>query len=217
MSVSEVLDIFNERHERIGTAPRGEVHERGLWHQVFHCWIVSGSAESGRHILFQLRHPDKETFPDKLDTSSAGHLLAGEAPEDGVRELEEELGLVIPYEKLIYCGLHREEYRISEHYMDREFTHVHLAVCDLPLERYSVQRSEVSGLFWLDSRDFRELVRGERDRARAEGVVYDDRLRPIREERLVSLDDFTANTADYYELLFGALSRLESGGFLSGN
>ncbi len=209
MAVTEILDIFNERRELIGTAARSEVHERGLWHQVFHCWIVSGSAEAGWQLLFQLRHPDKESFPDKLDTSSAGHLLAGETPEDGLRELEEELGLNARYEQLTYCGLHRDEYRISEHYMDREFTHVHLYRCDLPLEAYRVQHSEVSGLFRVEAEAFRELIEGSRTTLSAKGLTYDDQLRPVFEERSVTLDDFTDNTPEYYGLVFGALEGLD--------
>ncbi|NGZ74559.1 NUDIX hydrolase [Saccharibacillus alkalitolerans] len=208
MAATEILDVFNERREHTGTASRGEVHERGLWHQVFHCWVVRGSREEGWDLLFQLRHPDKETFPDKLDTSSAGHLLAGETPEDGLRELEEELGLSVRREDLVYCGLHREEYRISEHYMDREFTHVHLYRSDQALEDYGVQHSEVSGLFWVRANEFDELVRGEREETAAEGVTYDEKLRPVQERRIVGLDDFTDNTADYYSLLFGMLNKL---------
>ncbi|WP_172193804.1 NUDIX hydrolase [Saccharibacillus qingshengii] len=213
MAVTEMLDIFNENLEPVGTASRGDVHKQGLWHQVFHCWIVSGSPETGWTLLFQLRHPDKESFPNKLDTSSAGHLLAGESKEDGLRELEEELGLHARYEELIYCGLHQEEYRISEHYMDREFTHVHLYRCSLPLDEYRVQHSEVSGLFRVEAEEFRELIGGRRERITARGLTYDEQLRRVPEERSVTWADFTDNTEEYYGLLFGALDRLDPGGF----
>lgn len=207
MAVTEILDVFNENRELIGTAPRGEVHERGLWHQVFHCWIVCGSQGAGWKLLFQLRHPDKESFPNKLDTSCAGHLLAGETPEDGLRELEEELGLTALYGDLIYCGLHQEEYRISEHYMDREFTHVHMYRCDVPLNDYRVQHSEVSGLFRVEAEDFRTLIQGKRSSIIAKGLTYNTQLHPVHEERSVTINDFTDNTEDYYRLLFDALGR----------
>ncbi len=209
MAVTEVLDIFDEHRQHKGTASRGEVHRLGLWHQVFHCWVVSGTAEAGWELLFQLRHPDKETFPDCLDTSCAGHLLAGETPEDGLRELEEELGLSVRYEELIYCGLHQEEYRVAEDYMDREFTHVHLYRCERPLEDYRVQHSEVSGLFRVKADDFRTLIRGQRQSIFIEGVFYDAELRTIPERREVRLSDFTDNTEEYYRLLFNALETLQ--------
>ncbi|WP_017812284.1 NUDIX hydrolase [Paenibacillus shenyangensis] len=206
MTVVEILDVFNEQMQKTGTATREEVHAQGLWHQTFHCWIVSGSAETGWKLLFQLRHPDKETFPDKLDTSSAGHLMTGESPEDGVRELEEELGIAVTFSELTYCGTHRDEYRISEHYMDREFTHVYLYVCDHPLEDYQVQHSEVTGLFWIAAESFRDLIHGKCEAVTAEGVIYPGvEQSPVNQQRSVGLDDFTANTEAYYNLLFHAL------------
>ena len=38
--MSEVLDIFDAKMNQIGTASRDEVHQKGYWHQTFHCWIV---------------------------------------------------------------------------------------------------------------------------------------------------------------------------------
>ncbi|OWA37410.1 hypothetical protein B9G55_04955 [Saccharibacillus sp. O16] len=210
MSVTEVLDVFDEHRQQIGTAPRSEVHRLGLWHQVFHCWVVSGSADTGWELLFQLRHPDKETFPNCLDTSCAGHLLAGETPEDGLRELEEELGLSVRYAELVYCGLHQEEYQIAEDYMDREFTHVHLYHCERPLDQYRVQQSEVSGLFRVKVQEFQALISHQRSSIAIEGVVYDADAHPIHERRFVELSDFTDNTQDYYKLLFQTLENIGS-------
>ncbi|WP_372454640.1 NUDIX hydrolase, partial [Priestia aryabhattai] len=79
----------------------------GLWHQTFHCWIyrvVNDQIE----MLFQKRHPQKDTCPDLLDITSAGHLLASEQPCDGVRELEEELGLSVSFEELDKLGVIRD-------------------------------------------------------------------------------------------------------------
>ena len=30
----EIVKVFNEQHEQIGTATRAEVHEKGLWHET---------------------------------------------------------------------------------------------------------------------------------------------------------------------------------------
>ncbi|MDF2939105.1 MAG: hypothetical protein K0Q90_4478, partial [Paenibacillaceae bacterium] len=104
MAQDENFDIFDEHMNHIGTASRQEAHAQGLWHRTFHCWVLrKGSA--GWEILLQLRHKDKDTFPGLLDVSSAGHLLAGELVEDGVRELEEELGIGVPYPELFFASV----------------------------------------------------------------------------------------------------------------
>ncbi|CAM5275137.1 Isopentenyl-diphosphate Delta-isomerase OS=Lysinibacillus sphaericus OX=1421 GN=idi PE=4 SV=1 [Lysinibacillus sphaericus] len=37
----EIVKVFNEQHEQIGMATLAEVHEKGLWHETFHCWFVN--------------------------------------------------------------------------------------------------------------------------------------------------------------------------------
>ena len=37
----EMLDIFDENHNLIGTCSKKEVHEKGYWHQVFACLFIN--------------------------------------------------------------------------------------------------------------------------------------------------------------------------------
>ncbi|AIQ13386.1 NUDIX hydrolase [Paenibacillus durus] len=206
MPPSEMFDIFDEKMVRIGSDSRENAHAKGLWHQTFHCWIVHPSKGEGGSLLFQLRHMTKDTFPGLLDTSCAGHLQAGETVEDGVRELREELGPNVPFEELIYCGIVAEECIPSDGLIDREFSHVFLYTCDQELERYSFQREEISGLFFVDIPKFRQLVGGGIEALQIEGIVWDEKVQLARpEERVVSLGDFTPNTNEYYKMLFGHL------------
>ncbi|WP_242069494.1 NUDIX domain-containing protein [Paenibacillus dendritiformis] len=57
------------------------------------------------HLLLQRRHVHKKDYPGMLDITSAGHLEAGETPQDGVRELREELGIEPEPGKLVYAGV----------------------------------------------------------------------------------------------------------------
>ena len=41
MSRDELIDIYDQNMNLLGTAPRSQAHSEGLWHQTFHCWIVS--------------------------------------------------------------------------------------------------------------------------------------------------------------------------------
>ncbi len=44
-------------------------------------WIVRKSDE-GAEVLLQKRAMNKDSFPGRYDTSSAGHIQAGDEPEE---------------------------------------------------------------------------------------------------------------------------------------
>ena len=89
----EIIDIYDCNMNHLGTAPRSQAHKEGLWHKAFHCWIVKRASDGNHRVLLQLRSKNKDSHPSLLDISAAGHLQAGETPKDGIREIEEELGL----------------------------------------------------------------------------------------------------------------------------
>jgi len=199
----EMLDVFNEKMVRIGTDSRENVHAKGLWHQTFHCWILNPSASEGGSLLFQLRHPDKDTYPGLLDISCAGHLQAGETAEDGVRELEEELGITVAFEELAFCGMNTEEVTLSETMIDREFNHVYIYKSHRDLEAYSFQKEEISGLFFVNINDYKAILSGAKESVRVEGILMDEDAQRVRpDSREIRRDDFTPNSDTYYQILF---------------
>ena len=54
---------YDEKMNWLGVAPRSEVHAKGLWHRHFN---VGSSAleEKVPKLLLQLRHPEKDLFPE---------------------------------------------------------------------------------------------------------------------------------------------------------
>jgi isopentenyldiphosphate isomerase len=208
MSQQEIFDVFDERMRKIGQASRKDVHAQGLWHQTFHCWVVNRAAEGGASLLLQLRHKDKDTFPGMLDISCAGHLLTGETVEDGVRELEEELGLTISFDELLYCGIVPQETVVTPQLTDREFNHIFIYECEKAVEEYAFQLSEISGLFEVGLNEFKRLVYGGLESIEAEGVVVvgerDEKWARIR--RTIKRDDIVPQPKAYYDKLFGMLN-----------
>lgn len=210
MSADEIFDIFDEHRVKIGTATRHSVHAEGLWHQTFHCWILNRSKPEDWSLLLQLRHKDKDVFPNRLDISCAGHLQAGEDVEDGVRELHEELGIQAGIEDLTYCGWVAEENIVSAHLIDREFSHMFLYACDDPLESYSFQRSEISGLFLIPIAEFMGLINGTLEHIEIQGIVVGEADGQIvRDRRTVGREHFAPNSRSYYDLLFKSISMLD--------
>ncbi|MNC28268.1 putative Nudix hydrolase YfcD [compost metagenome] len=207
MSQDEYFDIFDEHMNRIGKATRREAHAKGLWHRTFHCWILREGSGDGE-ILLQLRHRDKDTFPGLLDVSCAGHLQAGEQVEDGLRELEEELGIKASYQELLFAGVSADEYELDHAGFDREFSHIHLFACAQPLEEYKLQLEEVSGLYAVPVGEWEALVRGRAESASAHGVIYDDSGSSTIVERRITLEDMTPNSQGYYDKLLAGISQL---------
>jgi isopentenyldiphosphate isomerase len=205
----ELLDVYDEQGNPAGVAARSEVHAKGLWHRTFQCWIYK-RVHGETYLLFQLRHREKDTFPGLLDISSAGHLASGERPEDGVRELYEELGVEAAYTSLVPCGVFTGEALISESLIDREFCHVYVYECEQPLERYRPQPDEVSGLFYLRAADVSKLLTEDAP-VQAEGVAAsgDGGLRA--EMRTVRAADLVPHPIRYYAMVFDALRRLGCG------
>jgi len=200
----ERFEIYDEQMNPIGTATRTETHARGYWHRTFQCWIWDRSGDKPA-LLFQERHMEKDTFPGLLDISSAGHLAAGEGIEDGVRELEEELGLQASLDQLVPCGIYKYEKFLSSGLIDREFCHVFVLEGRLALDEYKLQPDEVTGLYWMPLEDVRRLAEGQPLSWRLSGVSLqaDGTLRPS--EKTVSAADFVPHGRDYFELILQAI------------
>jgi isopentenyl-diphosphate delta-isomerase len=112
----ELLSLCNPQGEIIGTAPRYEVHEKGLLHASV---IVALRDNQGRW-LWQRRSWAQDTSPGLWDISVAGHLRPSESPlECAKREIKEELQMdlsddhlqlfaTIPFESITLNTIDRE-------------------------------------------------------------------------------------------------------------
>lgn len=184
--MDELIDVLDERGGPTGEAvPKSEAHRRGLWHRCFHCWILD---PAGPYLLVQRRAAQKDTWPGRLDVTAAGHLRSGEEPLDGLRELEEELGISAAPGRLIPLGIRRIEQKIPGG-CDREFHEVFLLPDSTPPEEMRLQPGEVDAVLRLRLEDVETLHDGP-VRARewgAQGWV----------DVTVSLRDFVPNEDGY--------------------
>ncbi|RXT05766.1 NUDIX domain-containing protein [Ammoniphilus sp. CFH 90114] len=196
----EILDIYDEHLNHMGTAPREDVHKRGLWHSTFHCWVVL--RVGGRlHILFQRRSENKEIYPNLLSVTAAGHLFAGENPRDGARELEEELGIKIRTEDLIPLGSMKEILHFGRFY-DKAIYHIFLYESEVPIEQYQLQVEEVKAILQLELDQVIALFQGERRTVRAKGFGVDAQGNRTELMQVVSKQDFVPHETSYYLWVF---------------
>lgn len=216
-NTEEYFDIYDREMQWQGTAARSEVHAKGLWHQTFHCWIVQ-IKDGVPHLLFQRRHASKDTYPGLLDISCAGHLEAGESVQDGVRELQEELGLYTSFDQLSLCGMYAEDNELPNGGRDREFCHVFWMECDQELTDYRVQEDEVVGLYWIKLSDVGALINKEVGEVLASGVDYAPSCGVCLEQSaqvvgsyMFRAEEFVPHPEAYYKMLFQSIYAKQNG------
>lgn len=154
--MDELIDVRDEAGEPTGEVVwKSEAHRLGLWHRCFHCWIFGVDA-GGPYLLVQRRAAAKDTWPGYVDLTVGGHLAAGEEPLDGLREVEEEIGLRVDPGRLVPLGTRRAEGRIPDG-LDREFQDVFLLRDDTPPGDLRLQKEEVGSILRLGLGDAEAL------------------------------------------------------------
>ncbi|TFE02266.1 NUDIX hydrolase [Jeotgalibacillus salarius] len=188
---SERLKIFNEKHQYIGEKARSEVHEKGYWHETFHCWLVENNS-----LYFQLRSEDKKDYPGLLDITAAGHLLAKETVRDGVREMQEEIGIQVPFEQLQSLGV-IECVAEREGFIDKEFAHTFLLKSKFNENDFDLEDEEVTGIVKADLEAFRRLCSGQLDEINIQGFKIRDGSK-VQVDESVGLESFVPHKAAFY-------------------
>ena len=198
-----MLDILDETGRPTGEiVAKGEAHRLGLWHRCFHCWIC-GSDPEGSYLLLQRRAAAKDTWPGYLDITAAGHLATGEETLDGLREVEEELGLRVNPGRLVPLGTIRMEQQLPSG-CDREFHEVFLLRDDTSPERLRLQKDEVEAVYRLGLDEVEALYETGSAPARE---YTQDTTAPKR----ISLTEFVPQNEDYLAQVAGAARQLLSG------
>ena len=150
----EIFDIIDENGNPTGkTVERSIAHAEGIRHRTAHIWIIR--RKNGRtEILLQKRSRNKDSFPGKFDTSSAGHIQAGDEPlESALRELKEELGIHAVPEDLQFAGKFPISFAKEFHgkmFRDEEIAFVYIYDHPVEIDRLTLQKEEVEEVQWFD-------------------------------------------------------------------
>lgn len=152
----EYFDILDENGNKTGkTKLRKEVHKDGDWHKAIHIWIVNNNKE----ILLQRRCATKDSNPNMLDISSAGHLTAGDESLPGaLRELKEELNIDVDPKELKYLCTLKKASKYTSTFINNEFDDVYLLRTNLKIEDMKFQEEEISEIMYVTYDKFKEMI-----------------------------------------------------------
>lgn len=164
----EYFDIVKETGEPTGEIVSREIaHRDGALHRTAHVWVIR-EYEGEMQILLQKRSMEKDSFPGMYDTSSAGHIPAGDEPlPSAQRELEEELGVIAGSDQLRYIGRFRIQYEKEFHgslFRDNEISWVYLYREPVDIAKLKLQASEVEEVRWFALDEVCEEIKHSRER-----------------------------------------------------
>ena len=150
----EIFDVVDEKGNPTGeTVERNTAHEKGIRHRTAHIWIAR-RVDGRWQVLLQKRSVTKDSFPGRYDTSSAGHIRAGEEPRiSAVRELKEELGIDAKPEHLKFAGTFPVKYEKEFHnkmFKDNEIAFVYVYLESVDISQVKVQEEELECVEWFD-------------------------------------------------------------------
>ncbi len=159
----EILDIVDTHGIPTGeTVDREIAHAKGIRHRTSHVWLAR-KKNGNVQILLQKRSANKDSHPSCYDISSAGHIPAGvDFIPSAVREMQEELGVTIAPEQLIFCGQRVFQADCIFHgkpFRDNQVSNIYLVWMDLDENAFTIQTSELSEVRWMDFETCCQAVR----------------------------------------------------------
>ncbi|MDO8618831.1 MAG: NUDIX domain-containing protein [Candidatus Daviesbacteria bacterium] len=153
--LDEVYDVVDKKGRKIGTATWTEVHTKGLLHQNVHCIVFQD--RNLTKTLFKKRVSNSAQEAGKYEIAAAGHMFAGEKPEESIRrELEEELfgGKKIPNNIKMQKVATYFNHDLPN---NNEIAYLYLVIHPGP---FTIQVAEAENFEWVDWKD---LIKDMRD------------------------------------------------------
>ena len=153
----EYFDILDENGNKTGkTKLRSEVHRDGDWHKAVHIWIINNNGD----VLLQRRCATKDSNPNMLDISSAGHLSAGDDSLTGaLRELKEELNLDINPEDLHFIKTLKRTSQYTATFINNEFDDLYILRTNKKIDDMKFQKEEISEIMYVPYKKFKKMVK----------------------------------------------------------
>ena len=157
----EYFDILDENGNKTGKIKlRSEVHRDGDWHKSVHIWIINDKGD----ILLQRRCATKDSNPNMLDISCAGHLTAGDESLSGaIRELKEELNLDVKPEELHFIKTLKRNSKYTSTFINNEFDDLYILRTTKSTDDMKYQEGEISEIFFVPYKEFKNMIKNKKE------------------------------------------------------
>ncbi|WP_136480831.1 NUDIX hydrolase [Cognatitamlana onchidii] len=154
--MDERIDIADKTGKLLGKSElKSIIHQKGYYHHTAHIWFYTKQG----NILLSQRSAKKIICPLMWDVSVAGHIDAGETPEEAsIRETKEEIGLQINETDLIKIGVFNCFQSYESGIIDNEFHNTFLAELRVPISKLVPQEDEVENLKLVSISEFEILL-----------------------------------------------------------
>lgn len=205
----EMLDIYDEDGNHIGTAERSVVHKDALWHKTVHCWLFDKEG----YVYFQIRKEEGTLY-----TTASGHIQAGETVEEGfAREIFEEIGYRVDYNKAIKLDEFKfvldKEKSDSSLFRDRAMANIFASEFDGDISKFHFDQNELRGLVKVKADDVLEVFKKEQGEIVGFEIKFDGKSNKILQKQ-INFTDFLVNKGEtalgkYGKVLDGIINILK--------
>lgn len=188
----ELLDIYDEDMNHLGTEERSKVHHDALWHKTVHCWLYDKLG----NVYFQIRKDEGTLY-----TTSSGHILAGESVKEAFgREIFEELGYRIDYDKAELIDIVKFKLdkikKDGTPFRDRAFANVYACIFDDDISKFNFDTEEVLGLVRINAKENYELFLGNIDTIEGDKIILENDGNITLKHMNFKISDFLVNKGE---------------------
>lgn len=142
----ELVDIYNERHEKLGYAKERKNLIDGEYRLSCFIWVINNENQ----ILLQQRLANAKKMPNMWGTTAGGAQKGDTSLTGAIRELNEELGIEAKTEEMIFIGSYK---RLND------FVEVWLCKKNLKIQDLILEKTEVQSAKWFNIEEFEILIK----------------------------------------------------------
>lgn len=186
----ELFDIVDSNGMELNKVKeRKVVHRVGYFHKTVHTWLIR-KQDNSYQVLLQKRCKDKDSFPEYYDISSAGHMCAGDDYENAaIRELSEELGIIVKQHTLKLIGTHKgidDKIFYGKPFHNYEISNVYIYDTTNEFIEFKLQAEEVESVLWIDYLEGKKILENQE----LKNCIYMDEWKMLTEyiEELIKLE-----------------------------